>query len=82
MMYKELEKYRTGGKLPCMNDIGNGESITIMLDEYEANLGNLLNDFIEHKQKPFWKRKNYHDHLTELYLKMLNEVTIKHGFYI
>lgn len=81
MMYKELEKYRTGGKLQCQNEIvGSGKTIMIMLDEYEAELGNLLNDFIEHKQKPFWKRKNYHDHLTELYMKMLNKVTIKHGF--
>jgi hypothetical protein len=81
MMYKELEKYRTGGKLQCQKEmIGSGETIMIMLDEYEANLGDLLNDFIEHKQKPFWERKNYHNHLTELYIKMLNKFTIKHGF--
>ena len=80
-MYKELEKYRTGGKLECQGKIFNSkENITIMLDEYEANLGDLLNDLIEHKQKPFWKRKNYHEYLTELYIKMLNKVTIKHGF--
>lgn len=81
MMYKELEKYRTGGQLQSKNEIvGTGQNIIIMLDEYEAGLGNLLNDFIEHKQKPFWKRKNYHYHLTELYLNMLNKITIKHGF--
>ena len=80
-MYKELEKYRTEGKLKCQSEIFNSkENIILILDEYEANLGDLLNDFIEHKQKPFWKRKNYHEHLTELYIKMLNKVTIKHGF--
>jgi len=80
-MYKDLEKYRTGKKVPTVcNVVNNGGSLTVNLDEYTADLGDLLNDFIEHKQKPFWKRKNYHDHLTELYMKMLNKVTIKHDF--
>lgn len=45
-------------------------------DEYNAGLGDLMNDLIEHKSKPFWKRKYYHKHLTELYLQMLNQVKL------
>lgn len=80
-MYKELEKYRTGKKVPTIcNVINNGGSLTVNLDEYTADLGDLLNDFIEHKTKPFWKRKYYHKHLTKLYLQMLNKISITHGW--
>lgn len=76
-MYKEIEKYRTGKKIPTTCFIENNVT-TIDLDEYTADLGDLLNDFIEHKTKPFWKRKYYHKHLTELYLQMLNKISITH----
>ena len=66
-MYKELEKYKTG------------EKINKHYDEYKADLGDLLNDFIKHKSKPFWKRNYYHDHLTNIYIDMLNKFTIIHG---
>jgi hypothetical protein len=76
-MYIELEKYKTGKKVPTIFNVGNnGVSLTVYLDEYTADLGELLNDFIEHKNKPFWKRKYYHKHLTKLYLQMLNKVSI------
>jgi len=66
-MYKELEKYKTGGQ------------INKHYDEYKADLGDLLNDFIKHKSKPFWKRNYYHNHLTDIYIDMLNKFTIIHG---
>ena len=76
-MYKELEKYQTGKKLLIFDTVsGHGE---INVDEYSAGLGDLINDFIRHKTKPFWLRKYYHTHLTELYLQMLNKVSITHG---
>lgn len=76
-MYKELEKYKTGKKVPATYDVVNKDCSSIVnLDEYTADLGDLLNDFIEHKNKPFWKRKHYHKHLTELYVKMLNIISI------
>jgi len=79
-MYKELEKYKTGKKVPMVHNVVGGGTKTINLDEYVANLGDLINDFIEHKQKPFWKRKYYHKHLTKLYLQMLNKISITHGW--
>jgi len=80
-MYKELEKYKTGNKVSQdFKVIGTETKVTLSYDEYTADLGDLLNDFIEHKTKPFWKRKYYHKHLTELYLQMLNKVSITHSW--
>jgi hypothetical protein len=80
-MYKELDKYKTGNKVPAFLDVvNNGDSVSVNLDEYKAGLGDLVNDFIEHKTKPFWKRRYYHNHLTELYLQMLNKISIGHGW--
>ena len=77
-MYKELEKYKTRSKLNTFNIYYNTSDI-IPLDEYKVDLGDLLNDFIKHKSKPFWKRKHYHNNLTEIYIDMLNKLTIIHG---
>jgi hypothetical protein len=75
-MYKELEKYKTGKKVPTVYKFLDNSSCVIHEKEYIADLGDLMNDFIEHKTKPFWKRKYYHNHLTELYLQMLNRISI------
>lgn len=81
-MYEELEKYKTNGKIEvrCVFPYKTETNTHIKLDEYEAGLGDLIEDFIVHKNKPFWKRKYYHDHLTKLYKKMLNKFVIKAGF--
>jgi UDP-glucose 4-epimerase len=68
------------GHIAALNQLRKPGSLTVNLDEYTADLGDLLNDFIEHKTKPFWKRKYYHKHLTKLYLQMLNKVSITHGW--
>ena len=80
-MYKELDKYKTGKKVDAIGVIVNhgNKEIAIKLDEYECELGDLMNDFINHKNKPFWRRKYYHSHLTDLYIKMLNQIKIKTG---
>lgn len=87
-MYKELKKYRTDKQRPCnyaeVNANPNSNVMTATFtyqeSEYVAEFGELLNDFIEHKRKPFWRKKYYHDHLTKLYIKMLNKMTITHWF--
>lgn len=82
-MYKELEKYRTGNRVPvkCNLHTADGiQEITVNQNEYIAELGDLLSDFIEHKTKPFWRRKYYHSHLTKLYLQMLNNISITHSW--
>lgn len=81
-MYKELKKYQTDKQRPCslVESSDNTITFTYQESEYVAEFGELLNDFIEHKQKPFWKRKYYHEHLTKLYIKMLNKTTITHWF--
>ena len=75
-MYKELEKFKTGKKIPTIYKFPDNTCCTINDNEYIAGLGDLINDFIEHKTKPFWKRKYYHKHLTELYLQMLNKINL------
>ncbi len=88
-MYKELEKYIIERDIPVtmpvvettLNGINQGMTGTIKdfiyyQDEYRIPLGDLLNDIINHKRKPFWRRKYYHKHLTEIYTKILNQFTI------
>ena len=78
-MYKELEKYNTGIRVPRTYKVEcNGYSGEITSQElrYSANLGNLIEDFINHKNKPWYKRKYYHEHLTKIYKDWLNEVSI------
>ena len=76
-MYKELEKYKTGNKNDGIGVFPDGQEIKIKYDEYIFKLGDLLNDFNIHQNKKFWQKKYYHNHLTKLYIKMLNEVVIK-----
>ena len=78
-MYKELEKYKTGEKVEGIGVLPDGQEIKIHHDEYVAELGDLINDLINHKSKPFWRRKYYHKHLTKIYLSMLNKISIRHG---
>lgn len=76
-MYKELEKYKTGKKVEGVGVLPDKQEIKIYYDGYQFGLGDLMNDFIKHNNKPFWKKKHYHNHLTEMYVKLLNEVTVK-----
>lgn len=82
-MYKELDKYKTGNKIPKDVKIKCSEysscpdvTCTIETDEYCFEMGSLLNDFLEHKNKSFFKRKYYHDHLTDIYVRVLNQITL------
>ena len=76
-MYKEIEKFATGKKIEGIGALPDGIS-KIYHIEYKANLGDLINDFIKHESKPFWKRNYYHNHLSEIYKKMLNKIEIVH----
>jgi len=78
-MYKELKKFATGEKLDGIGVLPDKQEIKITYDEYKANLGDLIDDFIKHKTKPFWGRKYYHSHLTKIYKDMLNQITVTHG---
>ena len=79
-MYKELDKYKTGNKIPIpvIYHYLDGTSIesTYNVDEYKFKFGDLLNDFIIHKnQSWFWKywhgKYKYND-LTKIYVRWLN----------
>lgn len=78
-MYKELKKFATGEKSDGIVVLTDKQEIKVTYDKYQANLGDLIDDFIEHKTKPFWKRKHYHGHLTRIYKDMLNKINVVHG---
>lgn len=78
-MYAELEKYKTGERIDGTGVLPNKDTITICLDEYKAPLGELMADFIAHENKPWYRRKNYHKHLSKIYKDMLNNITLTHG---
>lgn len=83
-MYKELDKYKTGNKMQqkvyYTNTGGKDIYLDTEVDEYEFNLGDILNEFIEHKNKSFLKKTYYHKDLTRIYKKILNKISIKIGF--
>lgn len=81
MYYKELRKY-------LKKDVGNPQSMYIeaistdpnnapmarvMKEYFEMGLGDLVNDLITHRRKPFFKRmSSYHKELERIYVKMIN----------
>ena len=80
-MYKEIEKYKTGGIVKGSGVIVNMDNrkIEIDLDEYDFPLGDLIMDFHKHMSKPRWRRKYYHKNLTKIYKDALNYITLTHG---
>jgi hypothetical protein len=83
--YKELWKYLTGRRIEISticNRIDGGRIEGIgLFPEYKIPIGSLINDFIEHKSKSWWKRKWYHKYLTETYVQILNQLgEISYGF--
>ncbi len=81
MFYKEISKYKTGKKIPTICTIVNSDATcTINLDEHRFPLGDLINDFIKHESKPFWKKDYGHKDITELYIKILNQLAFTYNF--
>ena len=78
-MYKELKKFATGDKIEGIGVLPDKQELKIYYNEYVANLGDLMEDFIKHQTKPFWKKKYYHNHLTSIYKDILNKISVKHG---
>jgi len=76
--YKELWKYLTGHmiEVPTSCRLLNGEvkEGIGLFPEYKILIGSLINDFIEHKNKYWWRRKWYHKRLTEIYVQILNNL--------
>lgn len=77
-MYKEFDKYKTGEKVNVVGVIVNTEpkqEINLLRDGYRMTLGDIINDFIDHKNKPWYKRdKLTHDMITKKYIKLLEDI--------
>lgn len=65
---EELWKYLTGNTIEVPTLTNNSREGIGLFPEYRIPIGSLINDFIEHKSKPWWKRKWYHNRLTEIYV--------------
>ncbi len=76
--YDELRKYLTGKRIeiPTSCRLLNGEvrEGIGLFPEYKIPIGSLINDFIEHKNKCWLRRKWYHKRLTETYIQILNNL--------
>ncbi len=82
MYYKELRKYlKDNGRMPqscymeAISTDPNNAPMARIMKEYFGNmgLGDLINDFTNHKNKPFFKRMSkYHKELERIYIKMIN----------
>ncbi len=40
---------------------------------YKGNLGDIIQDFIQHERKPWWKRRGDHRLISEKFKAMLNQ---------
>lgn len=79
--YNELRKYLSGKMIEVPTLTNNSRKGIGLFPEYKIPIGSLINDFIEHKSKYWWKRKWYHDRLTEIYVDILNRLGIvSYGF--
>ena len=79
-MYKEFNKYKTGKTRPANRAVIVDEctfSFVVNETEYESGMGTLIDDFIAHKTKPFWKRRYSHRSVTKKYIEILNNITIR-----
>lgn len=77
MMYPELSKYKIGKEPRKVNVIGTDQTVTLMHDRYDVPLGDLIDIYIDLKNKPWWRRKYYHSHLLEIVKDALNVITIQ-----
>lgn len=85
MPYDELKKYLTGKMIEvptiCNSIRGEKREGIGLFPEYLIPIGSLINDFIEHKNKSWLRRKWYHGRLTEIYVEILNRLgAIRYGF--
>lgn len=80
--YDELRKYLTGKSIEvptsCHSLNGEVRKGIGLFPEYKIPIGSLINDFIEHKNKCWLRRKWYHKRLTEIYVQMLNSLGVLH----
>lgn len=75
---KELEKFITKRNQKGTGVLPDGTECEILVDHYEIPIGDLINDFVKHKNKPFWKRDLFHKYIEEWYIKRLNVIKIHH----
>lgn len=76
-MYKEFDKYKVGKKV-VVGVIVNTEpkqEINVLRDSYKMTLGEVINDFIDHKNKPWYKRDQLtHNMITKKYIQILEDI--------
>lgn len=75
-MFKELKKYKKTSRVKTPIKLPDKQVITIIMDEYEFPVGDLISIYIKHVRKPWWKRDCHHEHLSEYLVRCLNNLTV------
>lgn len=77
-MFKELQKFKTASSVdvPCIL-LGTDQKVMMKMDEYTAGVGDLVELYIKHSTKPWWKRDVHHDHLSDYLKRWLNTLRLK-----
>lgn len=56
--------------------IGTGDIVRVKENRYEFPFGDLLQDYLQHINKPFWRRKHDHKLVTRGFIQALNTLII------
>jgi len=77
-LFPVFNKYKTGKRVPGTGILPNQKEVTINLDCYEFPLGYVMDDYLNHMAKKWWRRDSTHKQLTRTYVLLLNFImTIK-----
>lgn len=74
-MHEEFEKYKIEkNKITTVEGyVFEGDKFkAVYKNRYYIGFGDLINDFIDHKCKPWWVREPNHEEITEKYMELLN----------
>lgn len=71
-MYKELDRYYKGKERRTV------EASEMNFDAYGFPVGDIIVDLYKHLNKRWWQKNIYHNHLTEIYKKALNNLNIEY----
>jgi adenosylcobinamide amidohydrolase len=77
-IFKELQKFKTASAVDVPVTLsGSDQKIIMKMDEYTAGMGDIVELYVRHVNKPWWKRDMHHDHLSDYLKRWLNKLDLK-----
>ena len=77
-MFKELQRFKTASAVDVPVTLcGSDQKIIMKMDVYTAGLGDLVELYVKHSKKPWWKRDIHHKHLSEYLKRWLNNIELQ-----